>query len=153
MTCKLPAASAAGDRRAPLPPEWVERLFARLHGIYGTVFTGRFATGAGAGGKDTGLENAKRVWGQELAGFADRPDAIAYALGELDPRFPPSARDFLAACRRAPTPPGPRKLAHVISPEEIDRSRARIAGLRQTFPGVFARMVIDQMEQEGGGNE
>jgi hypothetical protein len=85
-----------------LPASWVEELFSRLTGIYGTAFTNKFANGARRkDGKDIGLENAKEVWAEELAGFFAMPKAITKALADLDPDFPPSSRKFLDLCRDA----------------------------------------------------
>jgi hypothetical protein len=48
------------------------------------------------------MENAKAVWADELAGFNDKPEAIAYALKNLPNDFPPNALEFAEICRRAP---------------------------------------------------
>jgi len=100
----------------------IDRVFARLQGIYGTVFTGKFSTGVGRDGIDHGLENAKQVWADKLVGFADNLEAIGYALSNTDEKFPPSANEFLALCRQAP-----RKellaLPHKPTAEEVERNR------------------------------
>jgi hypothetical protein len=81
----------------------VERIFDRLTGIYGAAFTNKFATGRPdpETGGDAGMENAKRVWSEELGGFDHRQGylAIAGALKNLDPKFPPSALEFRDSCR------------------------------------------------------
>lgn len=76
-----------------LPRAWVEKIFSRLSAIYGTAFSGKF-------GND--VENALEVWGEELGGFADNPDAIGYALRNLNPTYAPSALEFVNLCRQAP---------------------------------------------------
>ena len=86
----------------PLPSAWVERIFLRLSGIYGREFTSQFSHYVGD--VDIGLENAKQVWAEELAGFTENPDAIAYALETLPDRAP-NAIKFRDACRRAPEKP------------------------------------------------
>jgi hypothetical protein len=109
-----------------LPASWVEKLFSRLSGIYGTAFTNKFANGKqDRSGKDIGLENAKHVWAEELAGFADMPEAIAKALADLDPDFAPSSRKFLELCRdAAKTIRNDRKaLSYTPTPEEEERAR------------------------------
>lgn len=51
-----------------LPERWVNEIFMRLHGRFGTQFLNQFATGSlTAEKKDEGIENAKRVWGSALA--------------------------------------------------------------------------------------
>lgn len=93
-----------------LPRVWVEKIFSRLSAIYGTSFSGKF-------GND--IENALQVWGEELGGFMDNPDAIAYALKNLDPKFPPSAIEFRDTCRRAP-----KKSAPALPAPEYDAAKA-----------------------------
>jgi hypothetical protein len=90
MTTTLPA----------LPATWIERIFERLIGIYGNQFRSKFQ--AIENGIDVGMENAKAVWADELAGFHNNPEAIAYALKNLPGDFPPNALEFAAICRRAP---------------------------------------------------
>lgn len=87
----------------PLPRAWVERIFFRLQGIYGREFTSQFSQGI-VNGVDPGIENALQVWAEELAGFTENPDAIAYALETLPDRAP-NAIKFRDACRRAPEKP------------------------------------------------
>ena len=101
----------------------IDRLFVRLQGLYGSTFTNKFSTGVGRDGIDHGLENAKQVWSEELGGFADNLDAIGYALKNTDPKFPPTAREFLALCRQAPRKE-PLKLGYTPSAEEVEKSRA-----------------------------
>lgn len=87
----------------PLPRAWVDRIFSRLQGVYGREFAGQYSTGL-IDGIDHGMENAKQVWAEELAGFTENPDAIAYALETLPDRAP-NAIKFRDACRRAPEKP------------------------------------------------
>jgi len=82
-----------------LPSQWVERIFARLQGIYGTQFTSKFSRVES--GVDVGLLNAKEVWAEELGGFADQGEAIAHALKNLPPDFCPNAMGFRELCRDA----------------------------------------------------
>lgn len=105
-------------------PHIIDRLFSRLQGIYGTAFTNKFSTGLDQAGIDRGMANAKSVWADELAGFADNLDAIGYALKNTDPKFPPSSREFLALCRMAPKKEAP---AICYTPTAEDRQRTREA--------------------------
>jgi hypothetical protein len=85
---------------------------------YGTLFFDKW--------RDVAPEMLKAAWAEELAGFADRPDAIKYALDlMLESKFPPSLPEFLADCRRAPAPVV-RQIEHKLSPEEIAHNKARL---------------------------
>jgi hypothetical protein len=80
---------------------WIERIFSRLQGSYGYGFTSKFATGM-VNGVDLGIENAKQVWAEELGGFMDMPEAIAYAIKHLPTEKAPNVFEFRDICRRAP---------------------------------------------------
>lgn len=112
----------------------ITRLFSRLQGIYGTTFTGKFSTGIGKDGTDAGLENAKAVWAEELAGFADNLDAIGHALQNVDPRFPPSSREFLALCRQAPRKEAPALPYKPTAEDEARAKKAREAAMAALKP-------------------
>lgn len=110
-----------------LPDAWVEKLFGRLSGIYGTAFTNKFSNGAlNDEGRDIGLENAKAVWAEELGGFRDIGEAIQRALKNIDPKFPPSAREFVELCREAAKAvrDAQKALAYTPTPEEAERYKA-----------------------------
>ena len=106
-----------------LPRAWVERIFLRLQGIYGSQFTGKYQTGETINGMDVGYENAMHVWGDELKGFSDNGYAIAYALKNLDHKFPPSVLEFRELCRRAPPPGVP-----ALPAPDVDYERSKEAG-------------------------
>lgn len=83
-----------------LPIEWVTRIFMRLHGRFGNMFFDKFRIGElSATGQDIGIENAKIVWSEELAGIS--PERIKNALNTTFD-YPPSCDDFKAACRSTP---------------------------------------------------
>lgn len=117
-----------------LPSAWVEKLFARLQGFYGREFTGQFSTGL-VNGVDAGLENAKEVWAEELGGFADHPEAIAYALRNLPDRSP-NVAVFRQLCRQAPRN-GSLQLEHKETPEEREKNKQRLADLKAALGGKF----------------
>lgn len=100
-----------------LPRALVERIFLRLQGVYGSQFTAKYLTGEQINGRDIGYENAMQVWSEELCGLSDHPDSIAYALKNLDAKFPPNAREFLDLCRRAPAKALPALPAPDPNPE------------------------------------
>lgn len=87
--------------RPRLPDSWVDRIFFRLLGTYGSQFTMTFSK-VDDKGRDIGMMAAKEVWAQELGGFADRDKVIAYALDNLPERCP-NAIVFRDICRHAPT--------------------------------------------------
>lgn len=129
------------DAPSTLPRAWVERIFNRLHGVYGSQFSGKYHQGVTVNGVDAGLENAMQVWGEELRGFSDHPEAIGYALNNIDSKFPPSSKEFLELCRRAPKKDVP-KIEHKISPEELARGLEK---LQQTQKAV-AKPTRDSLE-------
>ena len=83
-----------------LREEWIDRIFQRLTGIYGSQFTAKFKQIVD--GVDEGTANAKDVWAKELGNFGDKPEAIAYALDHLPTEHAPNALEFRDICRRAP---------------------------------------------------
>ena len=103
-----------------LRDEWIDRIFQRLTGIYGSQFTAKFKQIVD--GIDEGTANAKGVWAKELGNFADKPEAIAYALDHLPTEHAPNALEFRDICRRAP-----RKEAAQIEYKltEADKERHR----------------------------
>lgn len=105
-----------------LPASWVDKLFLRLMGVYGREFTGQFSQ-FDAEGNDIGLLNAKQVWAEELGGFADHPEAMAYALKNLPERCPNAIR-FRDLCRHAP-PKNVLQLDHKLSDEQIESNKAK----------------------------
>lgn len=113
------------DARLMLPRSWVERIFARLHGVYGAQFTAKYATGTrvnpndAADARDVGMEAAIAAWQTELAGFTDDSVAIGYALEKLDPNYPPNAKQFAELCRRAPKPVTQRIESPKPDPERL----------------------------------
>ena len=106
-----------------LPSAWVEKIFARLQGIYGREFTGQFSTGM-VNGIDAGLENAKATWAEELGSFVKWPEAIEYALEHLPERVPNCIK-FKDICRNAPRPE-PMKLEHKLTEEQMAANKKKI---------------------------
>lgn len=81
----------------PLPSNWVDEIFKRFHGRFGNRFFAEYSLGKiGADGQDEGHVNAKRVWGEELAGFT--PEEIKRGLSaQYD--YLPDCDKFKLACR------------------------------------------------------
>ena len=118
-----------------LPSAWVEKIFARLQGIYGREFTGQFSTGM-VNGIDAGLENAKGTWAEELGGFVKWPEAIAYALEHLPERVPNCIK-FKELCRNAPRPE-PMKLEQKLTEEQMAANKKRI---KEIIDGLSKNMT------------
>jgi hypothetical protein len=86
--------------KQPLPLEWIERIFSRLHGRFGNSFTDKFKMGQyDANGNDIGLLNAKHVWSEELAGIS--PERIKNGLLATY-EYAPSCDQFKAQCKSTP---------------------------------------------------
>lgn len=119
-----------------LPRAWVEKIFTRLQGVYGREFLGQYGTGM-VNGVDPGIENAKQVWAEELAGFIRWPDAIAYALEHL-PERTPNAIKFRELCRMSPRKEDkPLEIEHKLTEEQMAANKKRVAemlkGLRENM--------------------
>lgn len=105
-----------------LPDEWVSRIFQRLDGIYGQQFRGKYSRIEN--GTDIGIAMAKSAWADELRGFRDFPEAIAYALQNLPTEKAPNAIEFRELCRHAPRKQeAVAAIEHKPTLEEIERSK------------------------------
>jgi hypothetical protein len=104
---------------------FVDALFDRLTLRYGHAFLARW--------DGLALDAVKDDWARELAGYADRPEAIEHALGLLDPDEPPTAARFRDLCGTAPAP------AFRAGPEPKEPQRAaevRRKCLRPVMPRI-----------------
>ena len=78
-----------------LPIEWIDRLFQRLGGMYGSKFLAMWE------GSD--IESVKRIWAESLADF--EADEIRDGLESCKTRtWPPTMPEFLLLCRPAIDP-------------------------------------------------
>lgn len=81
----------------PLPSNWVDEIFKRFHGRFGNRFFVEYSIGKlNEDKQDEGVVNAKRVWGDELAGFT--PEEIKRGLS-AQYSFMPDCDKFKLACR------------------------------------------------------
>jgi hypothetical protein len=102
-----------------LPDAWISRIFDRFEGRYGSLFLDRW--------RGCDMANVRATWAEELAGFADQPERIAYALRALaDQQFPPTLPEFVAACRRAPAAETQLALPHRADPDRAKAATARL---------------------------
>lgn len=98
-----------------------------MQGRYGSLWIDRWRTGQiEKDGTDAGVNNAMAMWAEDLAGFADTPQAIKSALAACAHlKLPPTLPEFADLCRdaakriRDDVP----KLAHTLSPEEREHQK------------------------------
>lgn len=123
-----------------LREEWIDRIFQRLTGIYGSQFTAKFKQIVD--GVDEGTANAKDVWAKELGNFGDKPEAIAYALDHLPTEHAPNALEFRDICRRAPRKEAPQ-VEYKPTAEDHERAKAAAANAAAALKPKFS-YGIDQ---------
>ena len=130
-----------------LPASWVERIFDRMQGMYGTLWLDRWRTGEMiemAGRQiDRGLLNAKTTWAAELAGFADKAGCIGKALDSCRSRsLPPTLPEFIQVCRETALRAATVKAEQLsYTPTAEDRERQREA----------AQKVADAAQKKSAG--
>lgn len=106
-----------------LPLKALDRLWERLVATYGSAFMAKYP------GLD--VTTVKSVWGDELSGYANRLEPIAWALENL-PESPPNAIQFRNICRRMPIPEAPRLPAPKADPERVAAELAKLGQQRQS---------------------
>jgi hypothetical protein len=103
-----------------LPDSWIAKIFSKFEARYGSLFLDRW--------RGCDMDNVRETWAEELAGFKDQPERIAYALKSLsDERFPPTLPEFIAACRKAPAKASGPALRYVPTLEDEERARQAAA--------------------------
>lgn len=121
-----------------LPTSWVDKIFDKLTLIYGQSFLRRWS--------DIDLNAVKSDWAHELAGFAQHPRAIAWALQNLPPERPPTVLEFRALARKAPPEVTPQIEAPVADPSRVAAEMAKLAPVLREKPAVdgkeWARRII-----------
>lgn len=102
-----------------LPDSWIERIFTRMSAMYGALFRERW--------RDCDLDEVKRVWAEELSSFSDNPECFGLALKAMvgECKFPPILPEFVAICRKHYSRPKLVALEHKLTPEDIERNKAR----------------------------
>lgn len=123
-----------------LPPQAVDRLFERLTLVYGAEFARRFD------GLD--MRDVKAQWGAELAAFASRLGAIAWALEHL-PERAPNVIAFRELCRQAPRDPSVPLLPEAkLDPARVAAELAKLgpmvksAAVKRPVNVEWARRVL-----------
>jgi hypothetical protein len=111
-----------------IPTKAIDRLFERLTLTYGRQFLAQWDML-----DDADLPRLKELWAYELAPFANRLDAVAWALENLPPR-PPNIIEFKALCRNAPRPEKPVELPAPANPERVRAELAKLGHIIQQQP-------------------
>jgi hypothetical protein len=91
-----PSPSTLNSSALPDPMEW---LFGQLHGMFGNRLLDGFRSGHVVDGRDSGIENMKRVWADKIRSnrlkFSDVRRGLA---GAERLKWPPSWGEFLELC-------------------------------------------------------
>lgn len=104
-----------------LPSKAIDRLFDRLAATYGRQFSELYAA------IDPGA--VKALWGHELSPWANRLDAIAWALENLPERCP-NVIQFKNLVRQAPAPEAPRLPEPKADPDRVKAELAKLGPMR-----------------------
>ena len=104
-------------------PKAIDRLFDRLGATYGAAWDRSLGV--------TPLLDAKSIWAHELQGFAQRLEAVVWALDQL-PEHPPNVIQFRNLCRQAPTPVAPPLPEPKADPARLAAELAKLGDLRAT---------------------
>ena len=155
-----------------LPVSWVDRLFDRMQGFYGSLWVDRWRSGElDANGRDRGLLNAKATWCIELGGFVDQSERIQKAIEACRScKLPPTLPEFMELCRQASPNvvlalPDP-KVSQEVARERVAQLEAgvsKITGMAgrdhkkwardiladpKSFPAVSVRMAREALGKE-----
>ena len=112
------------NQTATLPLAWVEKVFRKLTVVYGRDFMARWE------GQE--INDVIEDWAEELAGFVNWPEAIAWALKSLPDSKPPTVLEFRALCFKAPKP-------------------ERLALPEPAADPVFAKQVLEKVTRKPAG--
>lgn len=112
------------NQTATLPLAWVEKVFRKLTVVYGRDFMTRWE------GQE--INDVIEDWAEELAGFVNWPEAIAWALKNLPDSKPPTVLEFRALCFKAPKP-------------------ERLALPEPAADPAFAKQVLGQVSRKPAG--
>lgn len=112
------------NQTATLPLAWVEKVFRKLTVVYGRDFMARWE------GQE--ISDVIEDWAEELSGFVNWPEAIAWALKNLPDSKPPTVLEFRALCFKAPKP-------------------ERLALPEPVADPAFAKQVLGQVSRKPAG--
>lgn len=94
-------------QKLPTSQTPIDFLFSQLHGMYGNQFLDKFRSGHVINGLDTGIENAKQLWGDKLheRGFTLKDAKAGLAACEVKHKtYPPTQPEFFDLCRPSVDP-------------------------------------------------
>lgn len=153
------------QRPRALSDEWVGVIFDKCTVTYGRRFMAQW--------DDLDADRVRADWAHELAGFAQHPRGIAYALQNLPADLPLNVMQFRAIARRAPAedlpalecPPARREaragalaaVAHYAAEERpANREWARVIVARkaagESITPTVLRMAEDALHLERDGD-
>lgn len=113
------------QNRAALPDGWVDRLFLRLHAMYGKAWLDMWA--------DAPIAVVKGQWSESLARFNAETIRLALAEIERDGKpFPPTLPEMVAMCEQF-RPKSPPMLAIA------DGRRSRPVGGFESLKAILAK--------------
>lgn len=95
----------------------IDRLFQRLAATYGASWDRSLG--------QTPINDFKTAWAHELQGFADKLDALAWALENLPERCP-NVIEFRNLARRAPAPEVPQLPEPPADPQRLKTELAKL---------------------------
>lgn len=126
-----------------LPMPWVDRIFDKITLIYGQAFLRRWS--------DIDMAAVKADWAHELAGFAQHPSSIAWALQNLPADKPPTVLEFRALARKAPPEVAPRLESPKADPQRVAEELSKLAPLMAGAPSQhdgrqWARNILAGVE-------
>jgi hypothetical protein len=128
-----------------LPESWVESIFARLAVRYGVAFQRQYA--------DMDVGAVKADWSDVLGCFADRPEAIRFALDHLPADKPVTALQFRAlgigAIREERQPALPAPMS-VHPPEAV---RGKLSAIAPMFASKHPHAWADRLKARQAGGE
>ena len=117
----------------------IERLFDRLIASYGNEFLNRYQ------GLD--VNKAKSMWAYELAGYANRLDAIGWALENL-PERAPNVIEFRNLCTKAPEKAAPMLDRPRADPAIVALITKKLSAPVQAVGRLdWAHRIIERKEQ------
>ena len=104
-------------------PKAIDRLFDRLAATYGAAWDRSLGA--------IPVLDAKALWAHELQVFAERLEAVVWALDQL-PEHPPNVIQFRNLCRQAPAPEVPLLSEPKSDPIRLAAELAKLGDLRVT---------------------
>lgn len=120
-------------------PRWVDVLFARLQVRYGDAWARKW--------EGIDADAIRADWAEQIGPvFAANPKAIAHALGNLPPTFPPNSDGFLRLCMSAPASEQKALTAPIVAPPSAVLDGVREIVRRSACSGVRpAQAVVERL--------